>query len=393
MYGRPTGRGLRIQQAGRHRTAGHPLAQALAMLLFAAMLLASLAAVVMDKSITLTVDGKDRTVHTFAADVLGAVRAAGLEVTSRDRLEPAGGTSLDDGDHVILNRARALTLVEDGYQRQVWTTAASVRDALVGLGVDAQPTQVSEAPTAEIPLTGMALRLTVSRTVTLVDGAKPARRITTEAGTVRGLLDSLGLPLGSEDISMPDPDTPLSDGDRVQVVRNGGGEITVITPVRPPVVEIPDAALAKGQRVIQDPGRSGQMAAIYRVLVRDGAEVSRQKIKGGVVRMAKPRVVRVGTNPTAIAPRVPSGAVWDRLAGCEAGGNWGANTGNGYYGGMQFDAQTWRAHGGTEFASSPDQASREEQIAVAQKVRDSRGGYGAWPACSRKLGLSGDAAP
>ncbi len=74
---------------------------------------------------------------------------------------------------------------------------------------------------------------------------------------------------------------------------------------------------------------------------------------------------------------------------CEAGGNWDANTGNGYYGGMQFDAHTWRANGGGQHAADPHQASREEQIAVAQKVRDSRGGYRAWPACSRKLGLSG----
>jgi resuscitation-promoting factor RpfB len=103
--------------------------------------------------------------------------------------------------------------------------------------------------------------------------------------------------------------------------------------------------------------------------------------------------VRIGTNPDAVAPAVGFGAVWDRLAACESGGNWQADTGNGYYGGVQFDRQTWRANGGTDYAPTASQASREEQIAVAQKVRDSRGGYGAWPACSRKLGLSGDTAP
>jgi hypothetical protein len=78
------------------------------------------------------------------------------------------------------------------------------------------------------------------------------------------------------------------------------------------------------------------------------------------------------------------------LAKCESSGDWDINTGNGYYGGIQFDIQTWRAFGGGKYAARPDQATREEQIAIAQKVHDARGGYGAWPACSHKLGLSAD---
>ena len=82
-----------------------------------------------------------------------------------------------------------------------------------------------------------------------------------------------------------------------------------------------------------------------------------------------------------------SNSTWDRLAKCEATGNWAVNSGNGYYCGLQFDAGTWRAYGGTDYSALPHQASREEQIAVASRVRDDRGGYGAWPACSRRLGL------
>lgn len=78
---------------------------------------------------------------------------------------------------------------------------------------------------------------------------------------------------------------------------------------------------------------------------------------------------------------------WDRLAQCESGGNWHINTGNGYYGGLQFSASTWNAFGGNEFASTADQASREEQIYVAEKVLAQQG-WGAWPACSASLGLS-----
>jgi hypothetical protein len=79
-------------------------------------------------------------------------------------------------------------------------------------------------------------------------------------------------------------------------------------------------------------------------------------------------------------------AVWDQLARCESGGNWAINTGNGYYGGLQFSLSTWQAYGGGAYAPRPDLATREEQIAVAERLRAARG-YSPWPACSRKLGL------
>ena len=82
--------------------------------------------------------------------------------------------------------------------------------------------------------------------------------------------------------------------------------------------------------------------------------------------------------------------VWDRIAQCESGGNWHINTGNGYYGGLQFSAGTWRAYGGSAYASTADRASREAQIAVATKVQHAQG-WGAWPVCSARAGASGSA--
>lgn len=84
------------------------------------------------------------------------------------------------------------------------------------------------------------------------------------------------------------------------------------------------------------------------------------------------------------------GGVWDRIAQCESGGNWHINTGNGYYGGLQFAAGTWRAYGGTAYAPTADQASREQQIAVATKVQRGQG-WGAWPTCSARAGAYGSA--
>ncbi|MFE4630462.1 transglycosylase family protein [Streptomyces mirabilis] len=82
--------------------------------------------------------------------------------------------------------------------------------------------------------------------------------------------------------------------------------------------------------------------------------------------------------------------VWDRIAKCESGGNWHINTGNGYYGGLQFSAGTWRAYGGTAYASTADKASKAAQIAVASKVQNAQG-WGAWPTCSARAGAYGNA--
>lgn len=96
-----------------------------------------------------------------------------------------------------------------------------------------------------------------------------------------------------------------------------------------------------------------------------------------------------GTAPVTTAPKraanfaAGDGSVWDQIAACESGGNWAINTGNGFYGGLQFTLGSWAAVGGS---GSPADASREEQISRGQMLQ-ARQGWGAWPACSAKLGL------
>jgi Transglycosylase-like domain len=87
---------------------------------------------------------------------------------------------------------------------------------------------------------------------------------------------------------------------------------------------------------------------------------------------------------TAAPPPVSSAHDWDAVAACESGGNWSINTGNGYYGGLQFNLSTWAAYGGAAYAARPDLASREQQIAVAEKVL-AKQGAGAWPTCGKAL--------
>lgn len=114
---------------------------------------------------------------------------------------------------------------------------------------------------------------------------------------------------------------------------------------------------------------------MYLPRTRIGQNLLRLMVAGGIA-LGAPFVA------TGTADAVPA-ATWDRLAQCESSGNWRINTGNGYFGGLQFTLSTWRAFGGQ---GMPHQASREQQIAVAERVLAVQG-WKAWPACSRKLGL------
>ncbi|MGW4675291.1 transglycosylase family protein [Streptomyces sp. NPDC004324] len=114
-------------------------------------------------------------------------------------------------------------------------------------------------------------------------------------------------------------------------------------------------------------------------------------------RQAPALVVAAGVTGSAIvipllaaaSANAADGTTWDRVAQCESGGAWSANEGNGYYGGLQLDQDNWEAHGGLEYAPTADQASRSQQIAVAEKVLADKG-LAAWPACGPLSGLTKD---
>lgn len=111
-------------------------------------------------------------------------------------------------------------------------------------------------------------------------------------------------------------------------------------------------------------------------------------------RSLRNRIIGVGLAGTAtlatsvgLSPAAQAATVWDRVAACESGGNWATNTGNGYYGGLQFSASTWRAFGGARYAATANRASKATQVAVARRVLATQG-PGAWPVCSRRAGLT-----
>ena len=110
-------------------------------------------------------------------------------------------------------------------------------------------------------------------------------------------------------------------------------------------------------------------------------------------RLTAASAVGVGTAAISVlavpAAHAASDSAWDKVAHCESGGNWSDNTGNGYYGGLQFSASTWNSFGGDKYAPRADEASRSEQIDIANNVL-ARQGWGAWPVCSRVAGVTGE---
>jgi resuscitation-promoting factor RpfA len=121
----------------------------------------------------------------------------------------------------------------------------------------------------------------------------------------------------------------------------------------------------------------------HRAPSKTGRTIARTAVAGAVA--GAPLLVAA---PAASA--APDSA-WDKLAECESGSRWDINTGNGYHGGLQFSPRTWSAFGGKEFAPVAYQASREEQIVVAERVLAEQG-WNAWPVCSRKTGVRGESA-
>ena len=142
------------------------------------------------------------------------------------------------------------------------------------------------------------------------------------------------------------------------------------------VVEKKDKTMNAGETRVVRSGRPGVRNVTYTLIYEDGKLAAKHVKSQDVLKKPRAKVVRVGTKVAA--------GPWDALAQCESGGNWHINTGNGYYGGLQFSLGTWHSYGGTGL---PSQHSRETQIAIATKLRNASGGYGAWPACAARLGL------
>jgi uncharacterized protein YabE (DUF348 family) len=336
------------------------------------------------KTVTLTVDGITMRVTTMKSKVIDIVQENGFSVDQRDDLLPAGNSVAHDADNIVLRRSRPLEISLDGHDsKKVWTTASTVDEALAQLAMtDTAPAAASRG--SRVPLAGMTLPVVSAKTVQIND-AGAVRTVHLPAPNVAGLLAAAGAPLLDSDQVVPPASAPVVDGMEIQVTRNRIERVTERMPLPPGARRIEDPDLNMSRQVIEDPGTPGEQDVTFAVAQINGVESGRLPIVNVVVTPAREAVVRVGIKPGTEVPAVSEGATWDAIAGCEAGGNWAINTGNGYYGGVQFDQGTWERNGGLRYAPRADLATREEQIAIAEVTRE-RQGWGAWPVCSGRAG-------
>ena len=336
------------------------------------------------KTVTLSVDGAPMTVTTMKSRVIDVVEENGFSVGDRDDLYPSADESVHQADTIVLRRSRPLELSLDGNDsKQVWTTASTVDEALAQLKMtDKAPAAASRG--SRVPLGGMALPVVSAKNVRIDDGGT-VQTVHLAAPNVAGLLAAAGAPLEQNDTVVPAASTPVTEGMQVQVTRMRIEKVTERVALEPGHQRIEDASMNMSRQVVEEPGAPGTQDVTYAVAKVNGVETGRLPVANVVINPARDGVLRVGAKPGTEVPPVTNGSAWDALSQCEAGGNWAINTGNGFYGGVQFDQNTWERQGGLRYAPRADLATREEQIAIAT-VTQARQGWGAWPVCSGRIG-------
>jgi uncharacterized protein YabE (DUF348 family) len=339
----------------------------------------------MTKSVTVSLDGEAHQVSALGGTVGDVLEAEGVEVGAHDQVAPALDQEVSDGTKISVRFGRPLELTVDGDTETYWVTATDVDSALRQIGRAYDGAALSVSRGADIDRGGLELEVATPKQISVKIGAGKAVKKTVAALDVRHLLDQLGVDVDKDDQVKPRLGADLDHGTKVVVTRIK----TVTKRVKREVVDFrtierADDSLDEGTTAIARTGETGLRDVTYRITFRNGEMTVRKVLRQRWFERPVAAIVEVGTREVVTANFAGGSTVWDRLAQCESGGNWATNTGNGYYGGLQFSLGTWQAYGGSGL---PSQASRETQIAIATKVRDASGGYGAWPACAASLGL------
>ena len=338
------------------------------------------------KEVTLSLDGQTRTVSSMGGTVGDVLESEDIHVSDKDIVLPGLDTKIEDGTRIAVRFARPLKLEVDGQARTYWVTSTDVDSALSEIGRRFVGADLSASRGAEIDRGGMSLTVVTPKSLTIKIGTGERTKREVAGLTVRDVLDKLKVDYDKNDIVKPGLSTKVDEGDKITLTK-----VRVVTKrvkgesIDFDTVEREDSSMFEGDTETVRSGRDGKRDVVYRLEFRNGKLFATKVITADVLRKPVDAIVRVGTKEQAPTTNFASGnTVWDQLAQCESGGNWAINTGNGYYGGLQFNLGTWQSYGGTGY---PHENSRETQIAIATKVRDANGGYGAWPGCAAELGL------
>ena len=336
------------------------------------------------QTVTLSLDGVAETVRTDGETVEQVLEDQGIEIGKHDVVAPALDTPVSDGTRIAVRFGRPLDVNLDGDESRHWVTATDVSAALQQIGLRLAGANLSTSRGAEISRSGMRLTIATPKRITFkVAGKKPVTR-KVAALTVRQALRMHGVKVDRNDEVSPRLGKVLGERERIRVTKVRVVERRVTDEVLAFPTDITyDSSMYEGEEKVVRAGRNGSRDVTYRLRFENGELVARKVLSVRDLVEARAELVRVGTKERVVAYATGS-TVWDQLAQCESGGNWAINTGNGYYGGLQFSLSTWQSYGGSGY---PHQNSREQQIAIAERVRAATGGYGSWPHCASVLGL------
>jgi uncharacterized protein YabE (DUF348 family) len=336
----------------------------------------SVGATVMTKSVDLSVDGSVSSVRVLGSTVGDVLAAEDITIGPHDVVLPTAASRVHDGETVTVRYGRELTLTVNGTTTSYWTTATSVGQALDQLGYRNPDIRLTASRSQTLGRAGLALAVSTPKSVTVVaDGTK--RRVTSAAIDVAGLLKEAGYTLGALDRVRPALTSDVTPGSTITVNRVTQRTVTAKVAIAYPTVKKTDSSMYTDQARTERSGVTGLKSVTSRRTIVDGKVRTTTVLSSTVLRKPVARILVVGTKsrPTPSAGNVSgaginlaNAAMWDRIAKCESGGNWHINTGNGYYGGLQFAYSTWLSNGGADFASRADLASRAEQITVANRL-------------------------
>jgi len=347
----------------------------------------------MSKTVTLSVDGKTHSVRTFAGKVSDVLAAQNIKLGKHDAVAPGVTSSIADGQTIAVKYGRPLDVNVDGKPKRYWVTARDVSSALDQLGLRFSGADLTASRGATISRSGMSLGVVTPKTLTVKLAGRKPHKATVTALRVSDALKELGVKPDGNDKVTPAMGATLKNGETLAYTRVDVLTRRAVQPVGHGTVKQADGGMFSGQSRTLRSGRDGARRVVYRVTTENGKVTDRRAVRSTLLRAPVTTLVRYGTKqrpapkPTPAPAPAPASnyaggsSAWDRIAACESGGNWAANTGNGYYGGLQFTLSTWSAYGGS---GRPDQASRAAQIAVAERVRAASGGYGAWPVCGAR---------
>ncbi len=346
-------------------------------------------AVVNKKDVTIDVNGQQMDLVTMSNSVEGALKQAGIKIGPDDLIVPSPSERLTRTESIKVRSAKSVAVVVDGQEKTIKSTALTVDELVSEIGSEIggvnEGDLLSKGRDTVIPADGMKLDITRPKVVSINDGGD-VTYTQMAASNVGDLLRRRNINLNPEDVVTPSITSPVKAGMDVRIDRVRTDQVRETVPFEAPANYKDDATAFEGDEVVEEAGTPGSKEVKRSIRIVNGKEESNTVISEKEVTPAKPATIKRGTKAKSSAPSVANGSVWDSLAQCEAGGNWAINTGNGFSGGLQFTPSTWLAYGGGQYAPQAHLATREQQIAVASKVQAGQG-WGAWPACTAKLGL------